>query len=67
MIPTVYIDDTTLNGKKKLRELRQYKKDIRFDDVIADESVPEVYMTSEHFWKEADKRIINVCKRYGVL
>ena len=67
MIHTVYIDDTTLNGKKKLRELRQYKKGIQFEDIVADESVSEMYMTSEDFWEEADKRIINVCKRYGVL
>ena len=28
--------------------------------------VPEGYMTSEDFWKEADKRIINICKQYGI-
>ena len=27
----------------------------------------EEYMTSEEFWKEADKRIIKICERYGVL
>ena len=61
------MDDATLKGKFFLRELRRHKKGIRFENTTANESVPEGYMTSEHFWKEADKRIINVCKRYGVL
>ena len=67
MIHTVYVDDTTLDGKKILSELRQYKKGIRFENTIAKEPVPEGYMTSEEFWEEADKRIIHVCKQYGVL
>ena len=29
--------------------------------------VPEGYMTHSDFWNEADKRIVNICKQYGVL
>jgi len=27
----------------------------------------EEYMTSNDFWKEADKRIIKICEQYGIL
>ena len=36
-------------------------------DALNEHSVPEGYITSEYFWKEADKRIISVCKQYGIL
>ena len=68
MIHTVYIDDATSDGEKILRELRHYKKEVRFEEpTTSNNSVLEGYMTSEDFWKEADRRIINVCKQYGVL
>ena len=67
MIHTVYIDDATLNGRKILNELRHYKKGIRFENSAVKEDVSERYMTSEDFWKEADTRIINVCKQHGIL
>ena len=50
-----YLDKTTT-----------YEKKIQKKSTIND-SVPEGYMTSQAFWKEADKRIINLCKRHGVL
>ncbi|MDR0829538.1 MAG: hypothetical protein LBN95_05435 [Prevotellaceae bacterium] len=34
---------------------------------VVNTKIPEGYMTSEAFWHEADKRIINICKNYGVL
>ena len=67
MMHAVCIDDKPFNGKKISKELRHYRKGVRLEDSIANNSVPEGYMTSESFWKEADKRIVNVCKRYGVL
>ena len=59
MIHTAYINNTTLSEKKT----HCYKKGIQFENKL----VSEDYMTSENFWKEADKRIINVCKQYGVI
>jgi hypothetical protein len=67
MVHTVYLDDTTINGRKLLKELRRYKKGVQFENSIANNVAPEGYMTSEDFWKEADRRIINVCKQYGIL
>jgi len=67
MIHTVYLDDTTINGKKLLKELHRYKKGIWFKGPSDNTILPEGYMTSEDFWKEADTRIISVCKQYGVL
>ena len=32
-----------------------------------DKVVQEEYMTSEEFWKEADKRIIKICEQHGIL
>ena len=45
MIHTVHLDDTTINGKKLLRELRRYKKGIQFENPITNGAVPEGYMT----------------------
>jgi hypothetical protein len=67
MVHTVYLDDTTANGKKFLKELRRYRSGVSFAKPSANVVAPEGYMTSETFWQEADKRIIDVCKRYGVL
>jgi len=55
--------DTILSEKK----LHHDKRSVRLETSTANKSAPEGYMTSECFWKEADKRIINVCKQYGVL
>jgi hypothetical protein len=67
MLHTVYLDDTTINGRKMLRELRRYRKGVRFENFASNASAPEGYMTPEAFWKEADKRIIDICKSHGVL
>jgi hypothetical protein len=64
---TVYLDDTTADGKKMLKELRRCRKGVRFEKPEANSAAPDGYMTSEAFWKEADKRIIDVCKKYGIL
>jgi hypothetical protein len=54
-------------------------KNIRFNDLQtglaefgtdfdANKNVaPERYLTHKEFWYEADKRIINICRQYGVL
>lgn len=57
MTQTTYLDNNTINDRALLKESGYYTNDI----------VQEGYLTSEDFWKEADKRIIKVCKRYGVL
>jgi len=67
MIHTVYLDDEYSNVKKILTDISRQKEGVGFDKPATDGVVPEGYMTSEEFWKEADKRIVKVCKQYGVL
>jgi len=49
MIHTVKIDDTTLNGKKILTDLRRYRKGIEFENPAVTGIIPDGYMTSEEF------------------
>jgi len=68
MIHTVHLDDTYNNIKDLLQEIRSQKQGVTFECSFVSDSVnQEEYMTSEEFWKEADKRIIKICERYGVL
>ena len=68
MIHTVHLDDKYINVKELLEVMRGQKQGVRFENYsIAGNVLPEEYMTSEEFWEEADKRIIRICKQYGVL
>ncbi|MDR0506355.1 MAG: hypothetical protein LBH32_06020 [Dysgonamonadaceae bacterium] len=67
MIHTVYLDDKTVNGRKLLKELHRCEEGIRFENSAGNDAEAEEYLSSEDFWKEADKRIFTVCKKYGVL
>jgi len=67
MIHTVYLDDEYINVQKLPEEMQRQKEGVRFGNSIESNIAPEGYMSSEDFWKEADKRIIKVCKQYGVL
>ena len=68
MIHTVHLDDTYNNIKSLLQEIRSQKQGVRFEyHLVSDNVNQEEYMTSEEFWKEADKRITKICKQYGVL
>ena len=64
MIHTVHLDDKYNNIKSLLQEIRSQKQGVSF---VSDNIKQEEYMTSEEFWKEADKRIIKICEQYGVL
>jgi len=68
MIHTVHLDDTYNNIKDLLQEIRSQKQGVTFENSFVSATINhEEYMTSEDFWKEADKRIIKICERYGVL
>jgi hypothetical protein len=68
MIHTVHSDNKYSNIKDLLQEIRSQKQGVKFDySIVSDNIKQEEYMTSEEFWKEADKRIIKICERYGVL
>ena len=51
-------------GNDLLQEIRSQKQGVEYSFGSVRQ---EEYMTSEDFWKEADKRIIKICERYGVL
>jgi len=67
MIHTVKIDDSTINGKRLLNELKRYKKEVEFEDPTFVAEAPEGYMTAEKFRKESRKDIDNLCKKHGLL
>ena len=67
MIHSVYLDDEHVIVQKLQEEMQRQKQVIRFRTSAEHSIAPEGYMSSEDFWKEADKRIIKVCKQYGVL
>lgn len=52
---------------KDILEIRRKKRDICLENSKTSRVIPDGYLSSEEFWKEADKRIIRVCKHYGVL
>jgi hypothetical protein len=66
MIHTVHLDDTTINGKKLLRELRRYKKGIQFENPIASDVAPEGYMTLEEFRIEAKTSLTKILNKHGI-
>ena len=66
MLHPVFLEDTIVNDRKILNDLHQSRKNIQLNNSV-NNVMPNNYMTNEDFWKEADKRIIAICKRYGVL
>jgi hypothetical protein len=66
MVHTVHIDDTTINGRKLLKELRRYKKGIQFENVALSGVVPEGYMTPEEFRIEAKTSLTNILNEHGI-
>ena len=51
-----------------LHKYRHQEQNTRLkQSYVADKVVQEEYMTSNEFWKEADKRIIKICKQNGIL
>ncbi len=67
MIHTVYLDDSTTAGKRFIKELRRYKKGVRFENPGATGVPPEGYMTSEEFRKVAREDLDNICRKHGLL
>jgi hypothetical protein len=66
MIHTVHLDDTTINGRKLLRELRRYKKGIKFENPITNDVVPEGYLTLEEFRREAKASLTKILNKHGI-
>jgi hypothetical protein len=67
MVHTVYLDDTTINGRKLLKDLRRYKKGVQFESPAASGIAPEGYMTSEEFRKHAVIKVDKFCDKHGIL
>jgi len=63
----IHLEDEQVKVKEPHKKILHQRKDVYFVNAVSDNTLPEGYMSSEEFWKEADKRIIKVCKQYGVL
>ena len=62
MIHTVKIDDSIPSGKRIIKDLRRFRKAVKFENPIETGEIPEGYMTLEDFRieaKESARRILN--------
>jgi hypothetical protein len=66
MVHTVYLDDTTINGRKLLKELRRYKKGVQFDNPVTNSVAPQGYMTVEEFRTEAKTSLTKILNEHGI-
>jgi hypothetical protein len=68
MIHTVHLDDKYYNIRCLLQEINRQEQGVHFEQsFVSDKTIQEEYITSDEFWKEADRRIIKVCEQYGIL
>ncbi|MDR0836169.1 MAG: hypothetical protein LBN11_06280 [Tannerella sp.] len=67
MVHTVYLDDTTINGRKLLKELRRYKQGIQFENPAVNGVIPEGYMTLEEFRTEAKASLTKILNKHGII
>jgi hypothetical protein len=68
MIHTVHLDDKYVNIRSLLQVINRQEYGVRFEHpFVANKVEQDEYMTGEEFWKEADSRILKICKQYGVL
>jgi hypothetical protein len=67
MIHTVKIDDTTVAGKRFMRDFRRVRKGIEFENPAVSGDIPEGYMTGEEFWPIVEKDTKQFCKKHGIL
>jgi hypothetical protein len=64
---TVYLDDATATGRRMLKELRRYRRGIRFEKTEVNGVAPEGYMTSEEFREHAVAKVDKFCDQHGIL
>jgi hypothetical protein len=67
MIHTVKIDDTTVAGKRFMRDFRRVRKGIEFENPALTGEVPEGYMTGDEFWAIVKEDTKQFCKEHGIL
>jgi len=66
-ITMVLVGKRQNQSKEMSEETAEIDTDYIQNKEITGSTAPEGYMTHKEFWHEADKRIINICKQYGVL
>jgi len=64
MIHTVKIDESTMNGKKLMREVRRYKKGVTIENSFV---IPEGYVTGEEFSRRVIERLEKTYREHGLL
>jgi hypothetical protein len=67
MIHTVHIDDTSIAGKRFMRDFNRVKKGLVFDNPAVSGNVPEGYLTSDDFWTIVQKDTKAFCEKNGIL
>ena len=67
MIHTVYLDDEFVEVKEFPEEMLDRKRGVRAETHVFDNAVPEEYMTSEEFRKQAIIKVNKFCDKHGIL
>lgn len=62
MIHTVKIDDSTINGKKLMKEVRRYKKGVIIENSF---DIPEGYVTADEFAKQVKEELRQKLEQNG--
>ena len=70
MVHTVLLDDTTINGRKYLRELSRYRKGVEIIEPeisgVVEQTIPRGYMSIEEFRPLCMNMIDKLCDNYSV-
>jgi hypothetical protein len=71
MIHTVYLDDTTINGRRFLHELSRYKKGVEIVapavEGVQEQVIPRGYLSSQEFRSQGLEIVKGLCKDYGIV
>jgi hypothetical protein len=67
MIHTVKIDDRIPSGKRIIKDLRRFRKVVKFENPIVDGNPPVGYLTSEEFWAKSKESVDKICEENGLL
>ena len=67
MIHTVYIDDTTVAGKRFMDENKRRRKGIEFANPAVTGIIPDGYMTGEEFEKRVKAELTELYKKHGLI
>jgi hypothetical protein len=67
MVHTVQIDDTTIDGRRFLRELSRCRQGIEIISPVKEQAIPRGYLSSQEFRAQGLEIVKGLCKDYGIV